>query len=165
MRGRKTDEDDCLVIAKVLRDGGFSPVAPPDEKAGTPKRLVRHRQGSVERCANLKKRLTGLLDLVFPEFASLFSEAYGPTARALLSLTPSARLLAAVKPSQPTQRVRKASHGRLGLERIQAMVTAAHTSLAATRMDLATEMAIRMSVAMRAGHGLSLRLGCAAAGL
>lgn len=146
VRGRKTDEDDCLVIAKVLRDGGFSPVALPDEKAGTLKRLVRHRQSAVERCANLKKRLTGLLDLVFPEFANLFSDAYGPTARVLLAQAPSARLLAAVKPSQFTQRVRKVSHGRLGLERIQEVVAAARTSLAATRTDVATEMGIRMTI-------------------
>ena len=109
VRGRKTDEDDCLTIAKVLRDGGFSPVALPDEKAGTLKRLVRHRQGAVERCANLKKRLTGLLDLVFPEFANLFSDAYGPTARVLLSQAPSARLLALVKPSRFT---RACPHGQ-----------------------------------------------------
>ena len=146
VRGRKTDEDDCLTIAKVLRDGGFSPVALPDEKAGTLKRLVRHRQGAVERCANLKKRLTGLLDLVFPEFANLFSDAYGPTARVLLAQAPSARLLASVKPSQLTQRVRKVSHGRLGLERIKEVVAAARTSLAATRTDVATEMAIRMTI-------------------
>jgi transposase len=146
VRGRKTDEDDCLVIAKVLRDGGFSAVALPDEKAGRLKRLVRHRQNAVERCANLKKRLVGLLDLVFPEFGDLFSDPYGPTARMLLSRAPSARLLASVKPSQFTQRVRKVSHGRLGLERIQAVVAAARISLAAARTDEATELAVRMTI-------------------
>lgn len=146
VRGRKTDEDDCLVIAKVLRDGGFSPVRLPDPQMGELKRLTRHRQGAVERCANLKKRLVGLLDLVFPEFATLFSEPHGVTARAVLAKAPSARLLASHTARAFTALVRKVSHGRLGLERVQAVLAAARTSIAVTRHDPATELAIRMTI-------------------
>jgi transposase len=146
VRGRKTDEDDCLVIAKVLRDGGFSPVRLPDAQMATLKRLTRHRQGAVECCANLKKRLITLLDQVFPEFASLFSDPHGPTARAVLAKAPSARLLATYTAKAFTARVRKASHGRLGLERVQVVLAKAQTSIAVGRHDLANEMAIRLCV-------------------
>lgn len=142
VRGRKTDEDDCLTIAKVLRDGGFSAVSMPKDGMGNLKRLVRHRQGAVERCANLKKRLVGLLDLVFPEFGDLFSDPYGPTARLFLDRAPSARLMAAKRASDFTRGVRKASHGRLGLERIQDVLAAAKASIAVRRVDTATEMAV-----------------------
>lgn len=146
VRGRKTDEDDSLAIAKVIRDGGFHAVHLPDEQIGTLKRLTRHRQSVVERCANLKKRLITLLDQVFPEFERHFSDPYGPTARAVLAKAPSARLLATHKAKAFTAIVRKASHGRLGLERVQDLLTAAKASIAVNRQDLATELAIRMTI-------------------
>lgn len=146
VRGRKTDEDDCIAIAKVLRDGGFNPVRLPDAQLGTLKRLTRHRQGAVERCANLKKRLITLLDQVFPEFAQLFSEPHGATARAVLSKAPSARLLASHTAKSFTALVRKASRGRLGLERVQEILAAARASIAVTRHDSANELAIRMTI-------------------
>ena len=146
VRGRKTDEDDCLAIAKVLRDGGFNPVRLPDEQMGTLKRLTRHRQSVVERSANLKKRLITLLDQVFPEFEKHFSDPHGPTARAILAKAPSARLLATHTARTFTALVRKASHGRLGLERMQDLILAAKSSIAAARQDPATELAIRMTI-------------------
>jgi transposase len=146
VRGRKTDEDDCLSIAKVLRDGGFNAVRLPDEQAGRLKQLCRHRQSSVARTANLKKRLIGLLDLVFPEFAGLFSEPHGRTARAVLMKAPSARLLVAMTTQQLSRLVRKTSHGRLGVERVKVVLTAARASIAATRCDLASELAIRHTI-------------------
>jgi len=146
VRGRKTDEDDSLAIAKVLRDGGFSPVRLPDAAMGNLKRLTRHRQGVVERSANLKKHLITLLDQVFPEFAALFSDPYGPTARAVLAKAPSARLLASHHAKAFTALVRKASHGRLGLERVQDILAKARASIAATRQDPASELAIRQTI-------------------
>jgi transposase len=146
VRGRKTDEDDCLAIAKVLRDGRFTPMRLPDAQMGTLKRLTRHRQDVVERCANAKKRLLAVLDQVFPEFAALFSDPYGPTARAVLAKAPSARLLAGHSAKAFTTRVRTASHGRLGLERVQEILVAAKTSIARHRHDAAGELAITMII-------------------
>lgn len=146
VRGRKTDEDDCLAIAKVLRDGGFNAVRLPDEQAGRLKQLCRHRQSAVARTANLKKRLIRLLDLVFPEFAALFGEPHGPTARAVLMKAPSARLLAAMKTSQLSQLVQKTSRGRLGTDRVKAVLSAAKTSIAVQRCDLANELALRHTI-------------------
>jgi len=145
VRGRKTDEDDAVVIAKVLRDGDYNAVRLPDAAMGKLKQLCRYRQLAVERSANIKKRLIGLLDLVFPEFVQHFSEPYGVTARAVLSKTPSARLLAAQPAKAFVALVRKASHGRLGLERVQALIATAKTSIAVGRTDEATELAIRMT--------------------
>ena len=146
VRGRKTDADDCLAIARVVRDGGFQPVRLPDAAMGELKRLCRYRQAAVERSANLKKRLLGLLDLVFPEFAHLFSECSGAAARAALMAGPSARLMAAMPINDLVAQVHAASRGRLGRERAQAVILAAKTSIAAARTDTATEMAIRMTL-------------------
>jgi transposase len=44
VRGRKTDEDDALVIAKVLRDGPFAPLPLPSRNMAHAKQCCRHRQ-------------------------------------------------------------------------------------------------------------------------
>ncbi len=77
---------------------------------------------------------------------TLFSEPHGVTARAVLTKAPSARLLASHTARAFTALVRKVSHGRLGLERVQAVLAAARTSIAVTRYDPATELAIRMTI-------------------
>lgn len=146
VRGRKTDEDDCLAIATVLRDKRFSAVALPDEHLGVVKQLARHRQAAVSRSANLKKRLNGLLDLVFPEFTKLFSDPYCPTARAILKKAPSAYRLSQLQTRNLVTMVRKVSHGRLGSERVQQVISAAKTSIAAQRRDRASELAITMTL-------------------
>lgn len=146
VRGRKTDEDDALVIAKVLRDGGFHPMRLPDAAMGNLKRLCRYRQGAVERSANLKKRLIGHLDLVFPEFAALFSDAYGVTARAILAKAPSARLLAESSTRSLSATMGAVSRGRIGVDRAKAVIAAARSSIARSRIDHATELAIRMTI-------------------
>ena len=146
VRGRKTDEDDCIAIAKVLRDGHFNPVRLPEAALGDLKRLTRHRQGVGERCANLKKHMITLLDQVFPEFAALFSDPYGPTARAVLTKAPSTRLLASHQAKAFTALVRKASHGRLGRERVQEILAAARASIAVTRHDPASGFALRQTI-------------------
>jgi len=116
IRGRKTDEDDALLIAKVLRDGGFVPMALPDPAMAQLKRLCRYRQAAVERSANLKKRLIGHLDLVFPEFHRHFSDVYGVSARAVLEAAPSARLVAQASlrtvTARPCARVDRRSQGQ-----------------------------------------------------
>lgn len=146
VRGRKTDEDDCLMIAKVVRDGGFHAMQLPDAQMAELKKLCRYRQLAVERSSNLKKRLIGYLDLVFPEFQKLFSDCYCPTARALLAKASSARLMAAMQPKSITKLLDKTSRGRLGTERGQAIIVAARSSIASARIDTATELAIGMTI-------------------
>lgn len=143
VRGRKTDADDCLAIAKVLRDGKYHAVRMPDASFGELKALCRHRQAAVERVANLKKRFIGLLDLVFPEFQKLFAECHGPTARAVLAKAPSARLMTTVTAAALTRLMDDVSRGRLGNDRAQQVVTAAKTSIARARIDTASELAIQ----------------------
>lgn len=146
IRGRKSDADDALLIAKVVRDGNFVAMPLPSAAQLRAKQLARYRQKTVSRSANAKKRLQKCLDLVFPEFDSLFADPCCVSALALLRTTPSARLMKEVKPATLTKALVKASRGHLSGERIKDIVTAAKVSIAASRVDEATEMAIRMTV-------------------
>ena len=92
LRGRRTDAS--LVIAKVIRDGGFTPFVTASTALTTLKPLCRQRQYLAHPSANAKRRLGALIDQVFPEFASHFSDAYGKGALATLNAYPSARQMA-----------------------------------------------------------------------
>jgi transposase len=145
VRGRKTDADDALMIAKVIRDKHFVVVPLPTAAQAQAKRLARERQRTVARAANAKKRLGSRLDLVFPEYASLWGELCCGSSLALLAQWPSARLLASANASDLTKLLKKRSRGHLGSERARDLISAAKTSIAVAREDAATEMAIRLA--------------------
>jgi transposase len=147
VRGRKSDADDALLIAKVVRDGNFVAMPLPSTEQLRAKQLSRYRQKTVARSANAKKRMQKCLDLVFPEFTTLFSDECCVSALALLSIMPSARLMKDAKSNALAKTLVKCSRGHLNGERIQDIITSAKASIAATRVDEATEMAIRMTVA------------------
>lgn len=147
VRGRKTDEDDAVVIAKVLRDGHFVPMPLPGRSMVHAKQCCRHRQAAVERVANLKKRLTGLLDLTFPEYPSFFDHLGCVSSLVILAKAPSARLLATSQVRSFAGAVQKASRSRFGAAKAQEIILAAKSSLARERIDLASEMAIRCTIA------------------
>jgi len=77
LRGRKTDKDDSVSIAKAIRDGGYQPWKTPSENGERLKLLCRQRSFAVSERSNAKRLLTGLLDQSFLEFARLFSDPYG----------------------------------------------------------------------------------------
>ena len=62
LRGRKTDKDDAIAIAKTLRDSGYSPWAIPTGIHAEMKLLCRQRSFIVSELSNAKRRLTGRPD-------------------------------------------------------------------------------------------------------
>ena len=72
LRGRKTDADDALFIARTVRDGDFIPFQPGKKDTEQLKLLCRQRRFVSHELANAKRRLTGLIDLSFPEFSGHF---------------------------------------------------------------------------------------------
>jgi len=130
LRGRKTDKDDALAIAKTLRDGGYTPWAIPSDEHGKLKLLCRQRSFVVSELANAKRRLTGLLDLAFPEFAALFSDHHGKAPVAVLREAPTAKALAEVSVRKLSNVLSKNSNGRHGLELARKLRKAAQQSIA-----------------------------------
>lgn len=144
LRGRKSDKDDALHIAKAVRDGGYRPWKAPCEQVERLKLLCRQRGFAVSELSNAKRRLTGLLDQSFPEFAALFSDAYGKAPVALLRLAASAEAMAALSTRRIASALREASRGRHGAEKARAVRQAAAGSVAAGRRCEALELSISM---------------------
>lgn len=147
LRGRKTDADDTLVIAKTVRDGGYTPLTMAIPEMEQLKGLCRQRGFIVKESVNAKKRLRSLLDCLFPEFNGHFSDPYAKTALAVLEAFPSARQLASVHLRRLTGLIEKASGHRFGAEKARALREAARNSTARQLEDPASEYALQMMIA------------------
>lgn len=143
LRGRKSDPDDALADAKVVRDRHYKPLAVESPLMGEIKTLCRQRKHLAGQIANNKKRLTSLVDVLFPEFEHHFSDLCGATALALLAAYPSARALATAHLKRLTHLITTASRGQLGRPLAMRIREAARQSLAKARHDPGREWALQ----------------------
>lgn len=84
IRKTKTDRKDAVFIADVLRFGRYTETVLPEENLLQPRELSRCRVGQVELVGYLKRKILGILDRIFPEFASCFSTVFGKAPTELL---------------------------------------------------------------------------------
>lgn len=80
----KTDKEDAFLIADILRFGSFAKTAVPDEALLSLRNLTRFRTAMTLQMSDTKRRLLTILDQVFPEFESSFSDVFGKTATTIL---------------------------------------------------------------------------------
>lgn len=147
LRGRKTDPDDALTHAKVVRDGAYTPMATASPVIGQMKALIRQRGFVVTQMANAKKRLGGLVDVLFPTFAGHFSDPYGRTALAVLEAFPGASSLADANLKTLHHLISEASRGRLGRDLAKTLRQDARGSLARTISDPGKQYSAQMLIA------------------
>lgn len=84
IRKTKTDRKDSVLIADVLRFGRYTETVLPGEIPLQIRELSRCRVGQTELVGNLKRQILGILDRIFPEFASCFSTVFGTAPTELL---------------------------------------------------------------------------------
>ncbi len=132
VRKVKTDPVDAVVIARVLRLGEYkeSPVA--EESTLALRQLCRFRSYQVDLCSDLKRKSIALLDQIFPEYASLFSDLFGVTSRELLLHCTTPEDLAAISTRKLAALLDKASKGRFGLDKARQIKDVAASSLGIT---------------------------------
>ena len=88
IRQTKNDSVDSFVIAQILRFGEFSVSHFSDEDTFALRNLSRFRFALVDEASDWKRKLVCILDQVFPEYSSLFSNIYGVASKELLSKYP-----------------------------------------------------------------------------
>ena len=84
IRKRKTDDIDSALIADLIRYGDFSETRLADEAVQSLRTLSRFRTYLVDSISDLKRKVICVLDQVFPEYESLFSDVFGATSKELL---------------------------------------------------------------------------------
>jgi len=76
IRQNKTDAHDAFLIAEVIRFGRFSETKVPQEKAFAFRELCRNRFYMVDTVSDIKRKVSALLDQVFPEYSKIFSRVF-----------------------------------------------------------------------------------------
>lgn len=112
IRQTKNDAVDSVIIADVLRIGRYSEssIAQPDLLAL--RDLSRQRFYLVDMISDLKRKVLTLLDRVFPEYPTLFSDTFGSTSLELLSSYTTPEEILAVDTEKLSGILSQASRGR-----------------------------------------------------
>jgi len=107
----KTDKEDSFLIADLLRFGSFQETKMADEQMVTLRNLSRFRVAMSQQITDTKRRIVTILDQIFPEFETLFSDVFGKTARALLEEYPLPENLDQLTTRKLTNLITKLSKG------------------------------------------------------
>ena len=84
IRKRKTDIIDSVLIADLIRYGDFVETSLSDEDTLSLRNLSRFRNYLVSSIGDLKRKVICVLDQIFPEYQSVFSDIFGKTSTELL---------------------------------------------------------------------------------
>ena len=125
IRQTKNDSKDSFIIAQIMRFGQFSATRLSEEKIISLRQLSRYRLALVDSCSDCKHRVIALLDQVFPEYDSLFSNTFGVTSKEILQKYPTPEDMLAVSTRKLTTLLERASKGRFGEEKAKQLKVAA----------------------------------------
>ena len=114
MQDSKTDEIDTLVIAETIRFGRYKASSVPQEKLLALRELCRNRFYLIDMGSDLKRKITALLDQVFPEFEAQFDSIFSKSAIAVLKQYPTPEKLSRAQTGKLTEVLWTASNGRFG---------------------------------------------------
>src|SRR3989344_2713676 len=132
MSSTKTDKEDACLIAELLRFGAFLPTKLAEENLVALRNLSRFRLSLNQQITDSKRKIITILDQVFPEFESCFSDIFGKTGRNLLKKYPTPEEMETVSVRKLTNIITKLSKGRFKNEKAQEVITKAKTSFGIT---------------------------------
>jgi transposase len=139
LRVSKTDAKDSFLIADLVRIGRYTETTVPEERIVALRDLSRLRVEFSVSLGSLKRRAHAVMDRIFPEWARLWSNPWGPTARAVLAAYPTPAALATADPAALQTLVTTTSRGRLGADTVAKLQAAAQRSFGVTyALDAAT---------------------------
>jgi len=128
IRQTKNDAIDSHVIAQVIRFGQYSVSSFSDEKHMALRQLCRYRLYLVDECSDYKRKVITLLDQVFPEYSSLFSDTFGVSSKEVLQTYPTPEDMLAISCDTLAELLRKSSRGRFSIDKAKEILAAAQNS-------------------------------------
>lgn len=129
IRKVKNDNHDSIMIADFTRFGRYSETYIPSEAMLALKNLSRFRLSVSDLCSDLKKRTLVLLDQIFPEYSSVFSDTFGTTSKQLLEKYSTPDEFSEISTTKLANFIHKISRGRFGREKAELIKAAAHDSV------------------------------------
>lgn len=86
IRPHKIDKIDSLIIADFIRYGEYSETSLASEEILEIRNRSRFRISLVDSIGDLKRKNICVLDQIFPEYESVFSDVFGKTSKEILNL-------------------------------------------------------------------------------
>ncbi len=132
IRKRKNDVIDSVLIADLIRYGQFVETRLADEDLFSLRTLTRFRTYLVESISDLKRKVVCVLDQVFPEYQSIFSDIFGKTSKEILLLFSSPIDFEAVSSETLAELLAQLSRQKIGTAKAEQLKEAASNSFGIT---------------------------------
>lgn len=132
IRKRKNDIIDSVLIADLIRYGQFVETKLSNEDLFSLRTLTRFRTYLVESIGDLKRKVVCVLDQVFPEYQSIFSDIFGKTSKEILRQFSSPIDFESVSSDTLAELLANLSRKKLGLDKAQQLKNAAASSFGIT---------------------------------
>lgn len=132
IRKRKNDIIDSVLIADLIRYGQFVETRLADEDLFSLRTLTRFRTYLVESISDLKRKVVCVLDQVFPEYQSIFSDIFGKTSKELLLQYSSPIDFENISYEELSELLSKLSRQKIDLSKAQKLKSAASNSFGIT---------------------------------
>ncbi len=124
----KTDKEDSFLIADILRFGNSPETKQASETVISLRNLSRFRVTLSQQITDTKRRIITILDQIFPEFETLFSDMFGKTAKVLLEEYPTPERIERISLRKLTNLVAKLSKGHFKQNKAAEIKQKAETS-------------------------------------
>lgn len=148
LRKTKNDSRDSFLIAETIRIGRFSNTELADEDILSMRQLCRHRMDLVDYISDQKRKIIGVMDRVFPEYQTLFSDMFGKTSTELLSKAVTPEEILAIPTEELASLLSNSSRGRFGAAKAEEIQSLAKTSFGITISTSALSMQLRQLLEM-----------------
>lgn len=132
IRKRKTDQIDSVLIADFIRYGAFLETSLADEDTLSLRNLSRFRNYLISSISDLKRKAVCILDQIFPEYDSCFSDVFGKTSQELLLHFASASDFEDISAKQLEQLLSGISQKQFARRKLQELSTLARSSFGVT---------------------------------
>jgi transposase len=143
IRKRKTDRHDAYWIADFVRIGGGQPSQVPQQIILQIRELARFRFRLVQQIGDCKRKAISVLDRVFPEYETFFSNMFIRTSRRLLQEAVTAEEFAAFPLDELHSLISSSSRGRFGLSKAQQIIDTAARSVGVSFLADAARLELR----------------------
>ena len=132
IRKRKNDTIDSVLIADLIRYGQFVQTRLADEDLFSLRTLTRFRTYLVESIRDLKRKVVCVLDQIFPEYQSIFSDIFGKTSKEILLQFSSPIDFENISPESLAELLAQLSRQKVGAAKAEQLKAAASSSFGIT---------------------------------
>lgn len=132
IRKRKNDTIDSVLIADLIRYGDFVETTLSNEDLFSLRNICRMRNYLVQSAGDLKRKIICILDQVFPEYQSIFSNTFGTTSKQLLLDYSSPADFEELSVETLTETLETLSRKKIGKDTAQKLIDSAKNSFGVT---------------------------------